>query len=297
MIFIPAESPVLLDTHSEKANINEARIVANLLKHIYQLTEGSFDSDKTVGVIVPYRNQIAMIKKEIFKLNIPELENISIDTVERYQGSQRDVIIYSFTIRNFGQLNFLTANTFAEEEFQIDRKLNVAITRARKQLILTGNPAVLGANITYFKLMEYICMNNGYIQTTTEDFCNNRFEIPTYHKQWEVKNESYTLPESFLQPFHQLIEEPLMNDKSTCKDEKGDFLILGNTDARNQELIAYGRTDFRTVSDIAYEMEPMTYARLYNFYQMRKHYAAAIALFEQSGRWLSDAIERISGRC
>ena len=296
MIFIPAESPVLLDTHSEKANINEARIVANLLKHIYQLTEGSFNPDKTVGVIVPYRNQIAMIKKEIFKLNIPELENISIDTVERYQGSQRDVIIYSFTIRNFGQLNFLTANTFAEGEFQIDRKLNVAITRARKQLILTGNPAVLGANITYFKLMEYIRMNNGYIQTTTENFCNNQFEIPTYHKQWEVKNESYTLPESFLQPFHQLIEEPLMNDKSTCKDEKGDLLILGNTDARNQELIAYGRTDFRTVIDIAYEMEPMTYARLYNFYQMRKHYAAAIALFEQSGRWLSDAIERISGR-
>ena len=122
--------------------------MATLLKHIYRLTAGHFDPNRTVGVIVPYRNQIAMIRKEISRLHIPELLEISIDTVERYQGSQRDVIIYSFTIHNFSQLNFLTANTFREGEFLIDRKLNVAITRARKQLLLTGNPNILGANIT-----------------------------------------------------------------------------------------------------------------------------------------------------
>ena len=79
-----------------------------------------------------------MIRKEIARLGIPALDAISIDTVERYQGSQRDVIIYSFTVRNFIQLNFLTENTFREEGHTIDRKLNVAITRARKQLFLTG---------------------------------------------------------------------------------------------------------------------------------------------------------------
>lgn len=81
-----------------------------------------------------------MIRKEIDKLEIPELQNISIDTVERYQGSQRDVIIYSFTIHHFYQLEFLTANSFIEEGKIIDRKLNVAITRARKQMIMTGMP-------------------------------------------------------------------------------------------------------------------------------------------------------------
>ncbi len=296
MIFIPAESPALTETHSEKANQNEAQIVATLLKHVYQLTEKHFDPDKTVGVIVPYRNQIAMIKKEIFKLGISKLEGISIDTVERYQGSQRDVIIYSFTIRNFGQLNFLTANTFAEGEFQIDRKLNVAITRARKQLILTGNPSILGANITFFKLMEYIRMNNGYLETNTADFCKGCFEIPDYPSAWELCDRSYRLPASFTLPFGRLIEEPLMNDKISIKDAEGKRFILGNTDARNQELLAYGRTDFKSVTAIAHEMEPMTYARLYNFYQMRKQYAAAYSLFEQNGSWLSNTIARISGR-
>ena len=113
MVFIPAEAPDHL-TCSDKTNPNEARIVATLLGHIYRLTESRFDPNRTVGVIVPYRNQIAMIRKEIARLQLPALQDISIDTVERYQGSQRDIIIYSFTIQNFSQLNFLTANTFQE---------------------------------------------------------------------------------------------------------------------------------------------------------------------------------------
>lgn len=119
-----------------------------------------------------------MIRREIAQTNIPELNNISIDTVERYQGSQRDVIIYSFTIQNFSQLNFLTSNTFREGEYLIDRKLNVAITRARKQLFLTGNPQILGANITFYKLMEYIRMNNGYIDVGTEAFVEEILNYP-----------------------------------------------------------------------------------------------------------------------
>ncbi len=306
MIFIPAETPVLTEAYSEKTNINEARIVAALLQHVYRLTEKYFDSDKTVGVIVPYRNQIAMIKKEIFKLGIPALEKISIDTVERYQGSQRDVIIYSFTIRNVGQLNFLTANTFTEGEFQIDRKLNVAITRARKQLIMTGNPEVLGANITFFKLMEYIRMNNGYITAGVDDFCNGKFDIPEYLKTWDVQPKAFSLSEDFAHSFHQLIEEPLLKDERTFTDEKEITWILGNTNARNRELIAYGRADFKQErehddnatksGDSDEAINPMTYAQLYNYYQMRKQYAAALSLFEQSGTWLRDAIAHTSGR-
>ena len=289
MIFIPADTPVLTEAYSEKTNINEARIVAVLLQHVFHLTEGHFNPDKTVGVIVPYRNQIAMIKKEIFKLNIPALEKISIDTVERYQGSQRDVIIYSFTIRNVSQLNFLTANTFTEGDFQIDRKLNVAITRARKQLIMTGNPSVLGANITFFKLMEYIRMNNGYLSVSVDNFCKGTFDIPTYQKTWDVKSTTYSLPEHFIQAFHEWIEMPLMNAPSTYTDKGGNTYLLGNSEARNRELIAYGRTDFKSTGS-------SLLAELYCFYQMRKQYSAALSLFEQSGTWLRDAIAHTSGR-
>ena len=158
LLFIHSENPqqngITEDTNfSDKTNPAEARIVADLLYRIYRFYGDSFNPDKTVGVIVPYRNQIAMIRQEIEKLKLHQLEQISIDTVERYQGSQRDVIIYSFTVSRPYQLDFLTSNCFIEEGRTIDRKLNVAITRARKQLIMTGNAMLLCRNAIFKQLI------------------------------------------------------------------------------------------------------------------------------------------------
>lgn len=139
---------------SAKANSDEASIVARLLSRIHRFYGAQFDAARTVGVIVPYRNQIAMIRREIEACGIPALQQISIDTVERYQGSQRDVIIYSFTVQYPYQLGFLTANSFEEGGHVIDRKLNVAVTRARKQLLLTGNASVLARNALFRSLIE-----------------------------------------------------------------------------------------------------------------------------------------------
>ena len=122
----------------------------------------AFDPVKTAGVIVPYRNQIAVIRREIEASGIDALMQVSIDTVERYQGSQRDVIIYSFTVQNRYQLEFLTANCFVEDGQVIDRKLNVVLTRARKQLILTGNEEVLRFNPLYAQLLDDIKKRGGY---------------------------------------------------------------------------------------------------------------------------------------
>ena len=161
MIFIPSKPCRQLNI-SEKVNTEEARIITDLLRRLYRQLGNNFDPQKSVGVIVPYRNQIAMIRKEIEKLGIPELEEICIDTVERYQGSQRDIILYSFTIQSRYQLDFLTANTFYEDGQPIDRKLNVAITRARKQLILTGNEPTLRQNQSFAELIDYIKEKGGY---------------------------------------------------------------------------------------------------------------------------------------
>ena len=141
-------------TFSDKTNPAEARIVADLLRRICRFYGDRFDPLKTVGVIVPYRNQIAMIRQEIAQLGLPQLEQISIDTVERYQGSQRDVIIYSFTVSRPYQLDFLTSNCFTEDGRTIDRKLNVAITRARCQLLMTGNARLLRRNPVFRALIE-----------------------------------------------------------------------------------------------------------------------------------------------
>lgn len=157
VLFFPSESSLPSDSSSlasDKVNEAEARIVAELLRRIYrQYGVDRFDPNRTVGVIVPYRNQIAMIRREIAELGLPQLDQISIDTVERYQGSQRDVIIYSFTIQRPYQLDFLTANSFQEDGHTIDRKLNVAMTRARKQLIMTGNAALLQRNKIFSALI------------------------------------------------------------------------------------------------------------------------------------------------
>lgn len=277
MVFIPAEAPDHL-TCSDKTNPNEARIVATLLGHIYRLTESRFDPNRTVGVIVPYRNQIAMIRKEIARLQLPALQDISIDTVERYQGSQRDIIIYSFTIQNFSQLNFLTANTFQEGNFLIDRKLNVALTRARKQLLLTGNPHILGANITFYKLMEYIRLHNGYLETDALSFCRGDFTLPSYRKNWEVADGTYSLPAHFKQVFSELITPPAQ---------------LEENETYYREATAYGQSDFRTLPE---EMSPSDFCQVYNYLYMRKQYAAAQALFTGSGNWLHDLIHKVSGR-
>ncbi|MGI6232236.1 MAG: DEAD/DEAH box helicase [Prevotella sp.] len=154
LIFLPSK-PCRQPGLSDKVNADEARTVADLLRRIRRFYGDRFDPAKTVGVIVPYRNQIAMIRKEIEKLNIPELEDIAIDTVERYQGSQRDVIIYSFTIQQRYQLDFLAANTFMENGHPIDRKLNVALTRARRQLILLGNRETLEWNPLFRQLIDF----------------------------------------------------------------------------------------------------------------------------------------------
>ena len=156
-----ASSPVRegSEVGSDKVNPVEASLVADLLRRIYRQYGERFDATKTVGVIVPYRNQIAMIRREIAQLGIPQLLDISIDTVERYQGSQRDVIIYSFTIRHPYQLDFLCANCFDEDGKTIDRKLNVAMTRARKQLLMTGCTSVLNQNPIFAQLIQrYSCL-------------------------------------------------------------------------------------------------------------------------------------------
>lgn len=92
--------------------------------------------------------------------------DICIDTVERFQGSQRDVIICSLTVNSDAQLGFLTANSFEENGRVIDRKLNVTLTRARRQMILTGNPEILSGSDVYAGLMERIRRDGKYMKWT-----------------------------------------------------------------------------------------------------------------------------------
>jgi len=107
-------------------------------------------SNLTIGIITPYRAQIAAIKLELEKA-LPDVSHlITIDTVERYQGSARDYIIMS-TCSNFA---FQLKSLVSLSEDGVDRKLNVAITRSREQFIFIGNKNVLSQDENYSNLME-----------------------------------------------------------------------------------------------------------------------------------------------
>ena len=151
ILFIPAERDT--GTLSGKTNQHEARIVADWAVRIWNETAETFDANRTLGIITPYRSQIALIRRELQAKGIPALMDISVDTVERYQGSERDVIIYSFCVNHPYQLRFL-ANLTEENGVQIDRKLNVALTRARKRMIMVGVPKLLKQNAIYSRLID-----------------------------------------------------------------------------------------------------------------------------------------------
>lgn len=138
-----------------KSNRSEARIVADVAEAVYgqyQATEG-FCAHITLGIITPYRSQIALIKRALAEKGIPALNEVVVDTVERFQGSERDVIVYSFCVNRLYQLRFL-ANLTEDNGVLVDRKLNVALTRARKQMFMTGVPLLLKSNPIYKELIE-----------------------------------------------------------------------------------------------------------------------------------------------
>ncbi|MBR3625528.1 MAG: DNA2/NAM7 family helicase [Bacteroidaceae bacterium] len=152
--FLPsvAEPPLQSCKHNHAEAVLVARLARAIFKQYTVLSE--FEPLQTLGIITPYRSQIALIRQELASLGIAELQRVTVDTVERYQGSERDVIIYSCCMNHLRQVEQLACLT-EDHGVQIDRKLNVALTRARKQLFITGVPEVLSHSPIYTKLMAW----------------------------------------------------------------------------------------------------------------------------------------------
>jgi DNA replication ATP-dependent helicase Dna2 len=121
------------------------------MQKIYAENNIPFDP-ACIGIIAPFRNQIALIKHKLSESGLKDTEKIMIDTVERFQGSQRDVIILSFCVNKTSQLTYLSN---LNHDGTVDRKLNVAITRARQQLFLVGNGYILRQHPVYATLLDF----------------------------------------------------------------------------------------------------------------------------------------------
>lgn len=133
MVFIPVYS-----LGKGKVHDDEARIAAYIAS-LYQQKRGDELHENSLGIITPFRAQIMEIRK---RLTAAASHKIVIDTVERFQGSERDCIIISFAVSNVSMLQSVMS-LMDMQGITVDRKLNVAITRARQQLIIIGNPDIL----------------------------------------------------------------------------------------------------------------------------------------------------------
>lgn len=141
--------------NADNANRAEAAKVAEVMESILRRTGEEFNPLTSVGVIVPYRSQIITIRKALERLNDSRLDAVVIDTVERFQGSQREYIIFSATVKRLSQLNFLTDNRFMEDSVIIDRKLNVALTRTQSHTIIVCNKDLVSRDSIYKQLCKY----------------------------------------------------------------------------------------------------------------------------------------------
>lgn len=109
----------------------------------------------TIGIITPYSAQVERLKKlaeasgEISSIN----QYLTINTVDAFQGQERDLVAISFVRSNdTGEIGFLSDI----------RRTNVAITRAKKKLLIVGDSATLGTHDFYTALLDYVQQKDFY---------------------------------------------------------------------------------------------------------------------------------------
>lgn len=144
-------------------NEEEAHLMIRLIEMLAEdITIGQWVEDRiSLGIITPYRAQVDQLKKiaEASTVLEPLRPLMTIDTVDAFQGQERDVIAISFVrSNNSGEVGFLGDI----------RRTNVAMTRARKKLVMIGDSATLGSHPFYLELIDFV---------QQETFYKSAFEI------------------------------------------------------------------------------------------------------------------------
>ena len=140
------------------ANPEEAKL---LLKYLNMIVEelAILDEEQliqtSIGIISPYKEQVLLLRSLLFSYEYlaKYKNNISIHTVDGFQGQERDIIAISMVRSNdTGEIGFLGDI----------RRMNVAMTRAKKKLILMGDSATLANHKFYKRLLKYVDSIDAY---------------------------------------------------------------------------------------------------------------------------------------
>lgn len=160
----PADQPVeFLDTagtgffeaqHPEtKSSFNQEE--ANLLfKHLTAylstVNESGYDLPDSIGIITPYKAQVELIVKILDELELDATVKrlITVNTVDGFQGQERDVVYISLVRSNeTGEIGFLSD----------ERRMNVALTRAKRKLVVIGDSGTIAAKSKFYnRFLDYV---------------------------------------------------------------------------------------------------------------------------------------------
>jgi superfamily I DNA and/or RNA helicase len=150
-LFNPTKPVIFINTEKDKAaiegieeidiqtesrfNIRESKIIGKIVTDFLSLYDekAQIEIAKQIGVISPYRHQNNLIYGELRANNLSEeiIENLRVDTVDRFQGDEREIIILSLTNSN--------DNNIIGQLHRDWRRMNVSISRAKAKLIIVGN--------------------------------------------------------------------------------------------------------------------------------------------------------------
>lgn len=163
--FTEKRNPETLSTANPEEGELLMRHLATLLNQLEAEKPELFEQGLSIGIIAPYREQVRTLR-ELLR-NSPMLmsyqERITVHTVDGFQGQERDIMYISLTRSNDqGEIGFLK-NT---------RRMNVALTRAKKKLVVIGDSATLGDHPFYRAFLDYVDT------------------IDAYHSAWEWGGES-----------------------------------------------------------------------------------------------------------
>lgn len=141
-------------------NPEEAKFTCNYLNDlIVKIGIAEFRQQRwNIGLIAPYGAQVRLLKRLIFETyEFPNLkafaDMITIDTVDGFQGQERDLMIISLVRSNEkGDIGFLSDT----------RRMNVALTRAKRKLVIVGDTSTLAQHVFFDKLLTYFEENKAY---------------------------------------------------------------------------------------------------------------------------------------
>ena len=168
-LLFPGDQPLLfIDTAGcgfeekwEGNSISNPEEAAFLIKHLTHFVKElkaiyTEDSFPRIGVISPYRHQVELLKEAV--LTSPLLQEagaaITVNTIDSFQGQERDAVYISMTRSNADSvIGFLSEI----------RRMNVAMTRARKKLVVIGDSATLSQAAFYADFIAYAQEHNAYV--------------------------------------------------------------------------------------------------------------------------------------